>query len=120
VKLSDLLIKDSLVYDLKFELSDINGDNRIEGTIIWGILYGKSKIRNLTIANCTFNNYINIALSEFTRLKLSNNTYTIQKSGEYEGKVRYRTIGDKYIDSDKFPSEQLEPVPIPKDHWYLK
>ena len=110
VKLNNLLIKNSIVYDLLFDRSDVGGDNRIENSEVRGNFYGKSKVRNLTITDCTFTLYIDIVLSELIRLRLSNNIYKID-DGEHA------IIGEKYTDSDKFP---LKSTPFPKDNWYLK
>ena len=63
----------------------------------------------MTIANCEFEDYIDIVLSELIQLKLSNNTY--------KGEVRHAIHGEKYIDSDKF---LLRSIPFPKDHYYIK
>jgi len=104
VNLSNLLIKDSAVYGLKFEVSDISGDNRIENSKISSTLYGKTKVRNLTITNCRFEYYIGVILSEFIGLKLNNNTY--------ESAIEYGVWNEKYTDSDKFP---LKSTVIPED-----
>ena len=117
VKLSNLLIKDSIVAHLKFDESDVSGDNRIENSIIWGNLYGKSKVRNLTITTCEFEDYVDVVYSELIRLRLINNTYKIQgNDSDYPGEVRHAVKGEKFIDSDKFP---LKSIPYPEDSQYL-
>ena len=119
INLSNLLIIGSLVQHLKFEESDVSGDNRIENSIIWGNFYGKSKIRNLTITNCEFEDYVDIVLSEFVSLRLNNNIYKSQAAEHpmYPGEIRHAIRGEKYIDSDKFP---LKSIPFPEDNYYLK
>ena len=117
VNLNNLLIKNSTVAHLTFDKSDVGGDNRIEDSTIWGNFYGKSKVRDLTIVNCTFEDYVDIVVSELIRLRLVNNTYKIQESGEYEGEVRHRIKEAKYTDSDKFP---LKSTPFPEDTAYIK
>ena len=113
VKLSNLLIKDSIVQHFKFEESDVSGENRVENSEIWGNFYDESKVRNLTIANCKFKFYVNIALSELIRLRLVNNIYESQAKDHprYPGEVRYAVVGERFIDSDKFP---LESTPFPE------
>ena len=101
--LNNLLIKDSTVR-LEFEISYISGNNKIENSKIIGNLYGKSKIRNLTITNCNFEDYINIVLSEFIGLRLNDNTY--------DDKIKHAVWNEKYTDSDKFP---LESKVLPED-----
>jgi len=103
--LSNLLIKDSIVAHLRFYKSNISGNNKIENSEIWGNCYGKTKVRNLTIANCTFEYYVDIVLSDLYRLRLVNNVY--------KENTQHAVRGEKYIDSDKFP---LEPVYLSKDH----
>ena len=108
VKLSNLLIKDSTVAHLRFEESDVGGENRVENTVIWGNFYDESKVRNLTITNCKFEDYVYIVLSELIRLRLINN--------EYKEGIGHAIRNGKYTDSDKFP---LEFTPFPGNVKYL-
>ena len=108
VNLSNLLIKDSGVQHLKFEESDVSGDNKIDNSEIWGIFFGDSKVKDLKIENCEFEDYVQIVFSELIRLRLSNNTY--------KGDVEYAIKGEMYIDSDKF---LLKSTPFPEDSRYL-
>ncbi|MCL1910960.1 MAG: hypothetical protein FWG13_02000, partial [Leptospirales bacterium] len=106
---SNILIKDSTVAHLKFDETDVSGDNRIENCVIWGNFYGQSKVRDLTITDCVFEDYADIVFSELIRFKLSNNTY--------EGEVRHAVKGERFIDSDRFP---LKSTPFPENSDYLK
>ncbi|MCL1910915.1 MAG: hypothetical protein FWG13_01770 [Leptospirales bacterium] len=115
---SNILIKDSTVQHLKFDESDVSGDNRIENSKIWGNFYGQSKVRNLTITDCVFKFYVDVVFSELIKLRLINNTYEIQVNHpRYEGEVRHAVKGEKFIDSDRFP---LKSTPFPENSDYLK
>ena len=110
VNLSNLLIKNSIVQHLKFDEADVSGDNRIENTEIWGVFYGRSKIKDLTIEDCIFDKYVYIAFSELIRLRLINDIYKIDAKD-------HAVIGEKYVDSDIFP---LKSVPFPESEDYVK
>ena len=116
--LSNLLISSSAVQHLTFGESDVSGYNKIENSTIFGNVYSKSKIRDLTITNCKFKYYVDIVLSELIRLKLNNNIYETElEYHRYLGEVRHAVKGEKYIDSDKFP---LKATPFPENSPYLK
>lgn len=102
--LDNLLIKDSKIFGLYFDHSNVGGENKIENSTIFWNEYGKTKIRDLTITNCRFMNHINLISSELIRLKLNNNTY---KDG-----IKHNVWNEKYTDSDKFP---LKSVTIPEE-----
>ena len=110
IKLSNLLIRNSIVQHLRFDEADVSGDNRIENSEICGNVYSISNIRNLTITDCKFKDYIDIVFSELIRLRLINNVYEIN-----DGKYGIKEL--KYTDSDKFP---LNSIPFPDDDPYVK
>ena len=110
VNLNNLLIKHSKVSHLRFDEADVSGDNRIENSKIYGNFYGRSKVRNLTITDCIFEDYVNIVFSELIKLRLVNNIYNIEDE-------KHAVIGEKYIDSDRFP---LKSTPFPEDNDYVK
>ncbi|MCL1833301.1 MAG: hypothetical protein FWG49_02245 [Leptospirales bacterium] len=110
INLSNLLIKNTLVFHLTFDKANVSGDNRIENSDIRGNFYGRSKIRNLTITDCTFRKYVDIVFSELIGLRLVNNVYEIDDA-------EHAVKDAKYIDSDKFP---LKSIPFPENNPYIE
>ena len=118
INLNNLLIKNIIVSHLEVDEANITGDNKIEKSEIFGNFYGRSKIRNLTIKDCQFYFYVDVVFSELIGLKLINNTYKILgNDSSYPGEVRHAVIGEKFIDSDRFP---LKSTPFPEDSYYVQ
>ena len=118
VNLNNILIKNIIVSHFKFDETNMTGDNKIEKSEIFGNFYGRSKIRNLTIKDCQFYFYVDVAFSELIGLKLISNTYKILGNDSYyPGEVRHAVIGEKFIDSDRFP---LKSTPFPEDSYYVQ